>query len=264
MEHKLRLISILLVLVLSIGFCGTASAQGTVYIFGNPNVYLNGNSTENGDGEYFDTVDAESFGDDGYSNDQDSSYGMESSDTDAFSDDEDSSDGSGSTTMYVTGQPFARLRADESTSNPYLAKMPYGSKVTYLSSNTVDGVLWSNIIYNGQTGYCMTKYLGTENPYDGVMPHPKSFNAAFGSNLLQRGNHYSDVHVKNLQLCLIEGGFLSDGPGADGLFGSSTQKALMKYQKARGLEPVGRAGDTTKKRLWNEYRTFLEENGVIQ
>ncbi len=167
-------------------------------------------------------------------------------------------------TMYIGVSPDTYLRGDESAKNPYIARMPYGSEVTYISSRTVGGVSWSFIIYNEQFGYCKTKYLQTENPYEGFTPHPISMEEAFGSNLLQKGNKTPDYHVKNLQLCLIETGFLAAEPGADGYFGKDTVKALAQYQKANRLDPAGRAGQTTKSVLWYEYGCYLSENGVMQ
>lgn len=166
--------------------------------------------------------------------------------------------------VYVSGEPFARLRADASTKNPYLAKMPFGSKVTLLSSTVVEGVSWSHIVYNGQRGYCMSKYLSDRKPYYDNSLTPQTMEDAFGTSMLQRGNRYPDHNVKNLQLCLIEAGYLSADPGADGLFGSKTEKALIAYQKANHMDPVGRAGNTTKTKLWELYAFFLQESGVIQ
>lgn len=127
-----------------------------------------------------------------------------------------------------------------------------------------DGDEWSLVIYNGQYGYCMTKYLSYETEEPTSEKRPYTMDAAFGTTLLQRGNHLASCRVKNLQLCLIEGSFLNDEKGADGYFGKNTYKALCAFQKAQGLDSAGRAGQTTKTRLWYIYSDFLMENGVMQ
>ncbi len=167
-------------------------------------------------------------------------------------------------TMYIGAYPDTYLRRDKSAKKPYLARMPYGSQVTYISSREVNGDSWSFIIYNDQFGYCRSKYLQTDNPYEGVTPHPQNIDAAFGTNVLQKGNDTPDYRVKNLQLCLIQAGYLEEEPGADGYFGSDTYKAVMKFQKANHLYQAGRVGKTTKAVLWYLYEEYLQENGVIQ
>lgn len=167
--------------------------------------------------------------------------------------------------MYVCGSPYVRLRQTDSTDLPYLDKMPYGSMVTVVSTqiNHV-GEEWSLVIYNEKYGYCMTKYLSYEIDMPASEACPTNMEEAFGTALLQRGNNTPSYTVKNLQLCLMEGGFLNDEKGADGYFGKNTYKALCAFQKSQGLDPAGRAGNTTKTRLWYLYADFLMGNGVMQ
>lgn len=167
-------------------------------------------------------------------------------------------------TLYIGGAPDTFLRSDESTTKPYLARMPYGAEVELVWEDEVDGDMWSFINYNGQCGYCKSKYLRADDPYEGVSPQPGSWEEAFGGNLLQKGNKTPDYRVVNLQLCLIEGGYLDADPGADGYFGSDTYKALKRFQKANNLEQVGRAGKTTKSVLWHLYKEYLMECGVMR
>lgn len=167
--------------------------------------------------------------------------------------------------MFVCAQPYVRLRRTDSTDLPYVDKMPYGSMVTELSTQINDvGEEWSLVCYNGQYGYCMTKYLTTEMEVPASDMHPQTMDEAFGSTVLQRGNKAPSYRVKNLQLCLMEGGFLNDDKGADGYFGKNTYKALCAFQKAQGLDPAGRAGKTSKTRLWYLYADYLMENGFMQ
>ena len=167
--------------------------------------------------------------------------------------------------MYVIGRPFVRLRQTDSIDKPYVDKMPYGSMVTVMATQINEvGEEWSLVIYNEQYGYCMTKYLSYEADMPARESCPSTMDEAFGTTLLQRGNKTPSYRVKNLQLCLIDGGFLNDEKGADGYFGKNTFKALCAFQKSQGLDPAGRAGKTTKTRLWYLYADFLMENGVMQ
>lgn len=167
--------------------------------------------------------------------------------------------------MYIGGQPFVRLRRTDSTEQPYVDKMPYGSMVTVLATQVNEaGEEWSLVIYNGQYGYCMTKYLTDEIDVPASNACPQTMDEAFGTTLLQRGNKTPNYRVKNLQLCLMEGGFLNDDKGADGYFGKNTYKALCVFQKLQGLDPAGCAGKTTKTRLWYLYTDFLMQDGVMQ
>ena len=170
-----------------------------------------------------------------------------------------------SSMMYVCASPYVRLRQTDSTDLPYLDKMPYGSMVTVVSTQTNEmGEEWSLVIYNEKYGYCMTEYLSYEIDLPASEACPMNMEEAFGTALLQRGNDTPSYTVKNLQLCLMEGGFLDDDKGADGYFGKNTYKALCAFQKSQGLDAAGRAGNITKTRLWYLYADFLMENGVMQ
>lgn len=160
-------------------------------------------------------------------------------------------------TMYIVGYPDTFLRQDPSTENPYLARMPYGSVVSVLD----EGSTWSLICYNGQYGYCMREFLNEDDPYYLLEPHPESAEQAFGTNMLRRGNKYPNIFVMNLQICLIQGGYLECNPGVDGYFGKETRAALAEFQKEHDLYASGIAGDMTKVILWDEYADILMKTG---
>lgn len=160
-------------------------------------------------------------------------------------------------TMYIVGYPDTFLRRDPSTENPYLARMPYGSAVSVID----EGTTWSLICYNGQYGYCMREFLNEDDPYYLMEPHPESAEQAFGTNLLRRGNKTPNIFVMNLQICLIQGGYLDINPGVDGYFGKETKTALVEYQKQHNLYASGEAGDLTKAILWDEYNDLLMQIG---
>lgn len=58
--------------------------------------------------------------------------------------------------------------------------------------------------------------------------------------------------VFHMQQLLVEQSYLNKG-GADGVFGSGTEKALIKYQKDRGLNPDGIAWPQTLKDLEHDF-----------
>ncbi len=60
---------------------------------------------------------------------------------------------------------------------------------------------------------------------------------------LQAGMTGSDVAA--MQMLLVGNGYDVGGYGADGIFGSSTDADLRKYQRARGLDPDGICGPKT-------------------
>ena len=61
----------------------------------------------------------------------------------------------------------------------------------------------------------------------------------FGSVTLKKGMKAPDAHVKRLQLLLIDWGFSCGSYGADGDFGSDTEKAVKNWQKKHGLTADG-------------------------
>ena len=58
--------------------------------------------------------------------------------------------------------------------------------------------------------------------------------------------------VRAMQQLLVEQGYLNAG-GADGIFGGGTEKALMKYQQDRGLNPDGIGWPQTLKDLEHDF-----------
>lgn len=79
----------------------------------------------------------------------------------------------------------------------------------------------------------------------------------FGSTTLKANS--TGQHVRNLQRCLIYKGYL--GGTIDGIFGTNTENAVKKYQKAKGLTQDGKVGANTKNALYNEcYALFDADN----
>lgn len=67
---------------------------------------------------------------------------------------------------------------------------------------------------------------------------------------VRRGDRSEEVY--NIQQLLVEQGYLNAG-GADGVFGGGTEKALMKYQQDRNLNPDGIAWPQTIEDLQHDY-----------
>ena len=61
--------------------------------------------------------------------------------------------------------------------------------------------------------------------------------------VLKKGSKGTDV--KSLQILLIGYGYSCGSAGADGDFGSVTDKAVRAYQKAKGLAVDGYVGQAT-------------------
>lgn len=81
----------------------------------------------------------------------------------------------------------------------------------------------------------MTKYLSYEIDTPASEACPTTMEEAFGTTLLQRGNSSPSYVVKNLQLCLMEGGFLTDEKGADGYFGKTPTRPYALFRSPKGL-----------------------------
>lgn len=71
----------------------------------------------------------------------------------------------------------------------------------------------------------------------------------YGPDDLRINGTQDKRYVKNLQSDLNEvlGSLLT----VDGIFGTSTQKAVIRFQTIKHLSPDGIVGDATKKALWN-------------
>ncbi len=71
---------------------------------------------------------------------------------------------------------------------------------------------------------------------------------------IRRGDRGEEVYA--IQKLLVEQGYLNDG-GADGIFGGGTEKALIKYQQDRNLNPDGVAWPQTVKDLQHDFGPWM-------
>lgn len=103
-------------------------------------------------------------------------------------------------------------------------------------------------------GYIESRFLQNEK-INVEIKRPNSATEAYGpyTRTLRQGNQ--GTHVQNLQLTLIKQGSLIDYSfntvgEADGIFGSNTFEAVIKFQKSHDLEDDGIVGRNTKDVLW--------------
>lgn len=90
----------------------------------------------------------------------------------------------------------------------------------------------------------IAKYFGiTQKPTEAV---EEAKTVTVTLNQLSKGSKGSQV--KNLQILLIGKGYSCGSSGADGDFGTNTDKALKKFQKDNGLDADGICGKNT----WNK------------
>ncbi len=82
---------------------------------------------------------------------------------------------------------------------------------------------------------------------NGIPTPTKSVSYTLGSRLLKKGMTGSDV--KALQELLLQLGYVLPRYGADGDYGSETEKAVLAFQKDNGLEQDGKYGEKSHKAL---------------
>ena len=68
-------------------------------------------------------------------------------------------------TVYAT-ESGINVRSSHSTSSSAIGTLNTGDKLTRtgIATNTVNGIKWSRVTYNGQTAYVSSSYLSTEKP----------------------------------------------------------------------------------------------------
>ena len=110
----------------------------------------------------------------------------------------------------------------------------YGVVQTKLSSRP-----WKN------GGYC--PYIAYEAQDAPVAEDVKKVEYTIGFSYLRKGA--KGAPVKALQQLLIANGYYCGSTGADGSFGSNTEKAVKAYQKAKALDADGVVGPATLGKL---------------
>ena len=107
---------------------------------------------------------------------------------------------------------------------------------------------WYKIDYDGKDGYISSRSDLTRIAGDA----PASFTVG---RLLKKTSHLmTGEDVKDVQAALIAKGYSCGNTGADGEFGSNTEKAVEAFQKAAGLTADGIVGEKTTQALGGEWK----------
>ena len=123
-----------------------------------------------------------------------------------------------------------------------------GSTITVIEGNYSNSVKRRSMQVNGRyiRGYIVPKYTDEAQVVPEVKPEVKT-DYQVGLRYLKKGTKGEDVRA--LQILLIGRGFSCGVDGADGDFGTNTDKAVRNYQKAMGLSADGSVGPTTMSSL---------------
>lgn len=139
----------------------------------------------------------------------------------------------------VTGTRLA-LRKATSTKSAVLTRIDTGTSVL---GKPYDAE-WVQVKHAGLEGYCMTKFLHKDEPVQAEPEQPETVaeeSVVITMKALRNGSRGMQVLV--LQFLLNQHGYSAGTP--DGIFGTNTQAAVEKYQKANGLTVDGICGKNT-------------------
>lgn len=142
---------------------------------------------------------------------------------------------------YIICPPdeYVNIRNGPSKSYGVIGKAHRGDGIQ--SDYAPGDTMWRGVtMTTGVQGYVMSEFIqSTKPPLVGDI---------FGSATLKANS--TGVYVQNLQRCLIYLGYL--GGTVDGIFGTNTENAVRKYQKAKGLSQDGKVGSQTKGALYKQ------------
>lgn len=119
-----------------------------------------------------------------------------------------------------------------------------GRTITVIEGNYSNSVKRRYISFDAKLirGYGVPKY---DKETEEVKKEVKTEVKTISVKLPQLSNGASGSSVKSLQILLIGLGYSCGGYGADGVFGTSTDKAVKAFQKDRNLEADGIVGENT-------------------
>lgn len=117
------------------------------------------------------------------------------------------------------------------------------SQIVVLEGNRKESVGYRTIGINGKTirGFAVPDYAKKADKV--VKVETSKGECTVNLNVLKKGDE--GKQVKALQILLIGYGYKCGTTGADGDFGLNTQKAVKKYQQAKGLTADGIVGEKT-------------------
>lgn len=147
-------------------------------------------------------------------------------------------------TGYITANSL-NMRKSASTDSKVITVLHDGQKVTITGTSGS----WYKVTCGKYSGYVSKNYVSKSNSSTGNTSDKStsSSNKVSTSTTLKKGS--SGTAVKNLQNKLKKLGYYSGT--ADGNYGSGTENAVKKFQKAKGLSADGVAGPSTLKAINN-------------
>ena len=144
---------------------------------------------------------------------------------------------------YITASSL-NMRKSASTDSKVITVLHNGAKVTIKGTSGS----WYKVSYGSYTGYVSKNYVrkssSSSSSASKSSSSQTSSKVSIGSTL-KKGS--SGTSVKNLQIKLKELGYYSGA--VDGDYGNGTEKAVKKFQKAKGLSADGVAGPATLKAI---------------
>ena len=144
---------------------------------------------------------------------------------------------------YITASSL-NMRKSASTDSKVVTVLHNGTKVTIKGTSGS----WYKVSYGGYTGYVSKNYVRKSSSSSSSSSSKSSSSSSSGSSAkvstgstLRKG--CSGTNVKNLQKKLKQLGYYSGT--VDGDYGTGTENAVKKFQRAKGLSADGVAGPST-------------------
>ena len=143
---------------------------------------------------------------------------------------------------YITASSL-NMRKSASTDSKVVTVLHNGTKVTIKGTSGS----WYKVSYGSYTGYVSKNYVSKSSSSSKLSSSSSSGSSAKVStgSTLKKG--CSGTNVKNLQKKLKELGYYSGT--VDGDYGTGTENAVKKFQRAKGLSADGVAGPSTLKAI---------------
>ncbi len=155
--------------------------------------------------------------------------------------------------LAITNTDRVKIRSAASMSGRELTLVyTKGTELTFLGNRvSAEGIIWYNVKYAGVSGWMHGDYVRvltkTEKELYQLSGNPDAPREA-SYTTLSKGS--SGEAVTKLQLALVAQGYLSASE-VTGSFLSSTETAVINFQRANGLTVDGLAGEKTQHKLFN-------------
>lgn len=160
----------------------------------------------------------------------------------------------GSARVSTSNGGYLNLRAYASDSARVIDKIDNGTTMTLLAY----GDVWSQVVYNGKTGYVMTRFLqivqttatpgaATATPSPAASPTP-SYDTKVFTRTLRSGATGNDVTLLQQRLAALN--YLTTQQ-VSGTYNVATLNAVKVFQQMNGLSVDGVAGKNTFEKLFS-------------